>query len=208
MTSLIDVGQQPRRDTSVAVPLSVQLREATSTLHLEVERTLGLPGAIRDLAGYMRCLCRFYRLYQPLEVVLGSFGSWPAAGIEIDACAQSPRLAADLRALGMEPAALEAAPHERLPRLPDFSHALGALYVLEGSTLGAQFILPQLVAQMGTSLGGATSFFLAHGAQTAACWKHFREALDRYGVQFPEGRNGVVEGAQSTFAAIGSWMQP
>jgi heme oxygenase len=203
----MDAQRQARWNTSPAAPLSVQLREATTSLHLEVERALGLPDAIKDLGGYARCLRQFYRLYQPLEVVLGSFNNWQAAGIDIDACAQAGRLAADLRVLGVEPTTLEAAPRQSMPRLPDFAQALGALYVLEGSTLGAQFILPRLADQLGDSLDGATSFFSGHGARTRVCWKHFREALDRYGVQFPESRGDVVEGAQSTFAAIGSWMQ-
>ena len=208
MTVLINVKQKSPRDALSSVPLSVQLRERTSVLHLEVERTLGLPGAIRNLATYAHCLHQFYRLYQPLEVVLGSFSNWRAAGIDVDACAQSGKLAADLRALGIEPATLEVAPRQSQPRLPNFAHALGALYVLEGSTLGAQVILPRLAEQLGTGLGGANSFFSGHGAQTGACWKHFREALDRYGQQYPDCRGGVVEGARSTFAAIGSWMQP
>ncbi len=207
MTVLIDAEQQPLRSISLAEPLSSQLREATSTLHLHVEQILGLPGAIRQRADYVRCLSRFYGLYQPLEAMLASFHAWPAAGIDIAACTQSGKLAEDLRTLGVEAAQLETAPHRSLPLLPDFAHALGALYVLEGSTLGSQYILPRLVEQMGTQLLGATSFFFGRGAQTGRCWKHFREALDHYGLRFPENRTAVVQGAQACFGSIGIWMQ-
>ena len=193
---------------SPSAPLSFQLREGTAVLHREVETKLGLPDAITSLADYKRCLERFYQLYRPIERGFTQFTDWSGNGLDLSVRVHSFRLADDLKALGVAPLGLEDAPGSSQPILPDFAHALGAMYVIEGSTLGSQFILPQLIKVLGQQIVGADSFFRGRGAQTGAVWGAFRNSLDHYGAAHPDKTADVIDGAHSTFEAIGNWMQP
>jgi heme oxygenase len=58
-------------------------------------------------------------------------------------------------------------------RFTSAESVVGALYVLEGSTLGGQVIARQLAESIGVSPGQGASFFYGHGEQTQAHWKDF-----------------------------------
>jgi len=129
-------------------------------------------------------------------------------GIEPSGCAHSLRLAADLKALGIAALDLLDAPRSSQPLLVDFAHALGVMYVVEGSTLGSQVILPHLIDVLGDEIANAHSFFLGRGTRTGAFWSAFRISIDRYGAQHPDKKADVISGAKSAFRAISAWMQP
>jgi len=192
---------------SVPRPLSLVLRSDTEPAHKDVERRLGLPGSIQCLADYRDCLLSFYQLYRPLETEFQQFSGWSIIGLDPPNCSLSTRLAADLGALGVAVAEVRDAPPTSLPPLRDFAGALGACYVIEGSALGSQFMLPQLKKTLGNDMTGADAFFRGRGMETGAFWKSFRAALDLYGEAHPDQVSNVVSGAIDTFMAIGLWMQ-
>jgi heme oxygenase len=187
--------------------LAAQLRIQTAELHAEVERSLGLPSSITNLMDYKACLQLFYRLYRPLESSLSRFSDWAAIGVELPEQLQACRLTADLEQLGVPAFRLELAPEACLPALPNFPHALGALYVMAGSTLGSQVILRHLITVLGSEIAGADAFFRGHGEHTGARWSQFRTSLNAYGEAEPGNQPQVIEGAKATFRAIGAWMQ-
>ncbi len=195
-------------DETLCLPLSQALRKATERSHRQVELRLALPGSIRDLADYRAYLLRFYQLYRPIEVLFQGFPDWPAAGLDPAGCCLSVRLAADLQALAVSVPDIPCAPSASLPPLPDFASALGACYVMEGSALGSQFMLPHIQQAVGNLMDGADSFFRGRGIETGPYWKRFRAALDLYGDTFPEQKASVVSGAIATFETIGLWMRP
>jgi heme oxygenase len=188
--------------------LSLQLREETAELHRYAEQKLGIPAAITNLTEYGSCLESFYRLYRPLEFNFASFSQWAAVGVDLTERRHADRLASDLKALGKSPLELADAPKTSLPILTGFPDALGSLYVLEGSTLGSQFILRHLTNLLGDKIDAASSFFRGHGEQTNVRWKQFQGSLDLYGVENPGEVPLVVLGAKRTFKAIADWMQP
>jgi heme oxygenase len=96
---------------------------------------------------------------------------------------------------------------EALPPLPHFGSALGALYVVQGSTLGSQFILRYLTQLLGDQIRDADRFFHGRGSQTYEQWSRFRALLDAFGLDHPADTALVVEGAVATFRSIGEWMQ-
>jgi heme oxygenase len=189
-------------------PLSHILRVSTQLAHKEVEVRLALPGSILSLSDYQACLIRFYQLYTPMELQFKRFSEWSALGLDPLGCSISVRLAADLQALNVFVPGITCAPAISLPRLLYFANALGACYVIEGSALGSQFMLPQLQQVLGEGMTGADSFFRGRGSETAAFWKRFRAVLDLYGETHPEQVPSVVASAISTFKAIGLWMRP
>jgi heme oxygenase len=189
-------------------PLSLILRADTEAAHKDVERRLGLPDSILTLANYQTCLRNFYQLYRPLETQFLQFADWSIIGLDPPVCTLSRRLAVDLRALGVVIPDIPDAPATSLPPLRDFASALGACYVLEGSALGAQFMLPQLQKTLGNEMFVADAFFRGRGAETGSFWKRFRAALDLFGYTHPDQTSTVVSSAIDTFKSIGHWMQP
>jgi heme oxygenase len=186
--------------------LAARLREGTAAEHREVEAALALPGAIRDMDDSRAVLLRFRALYAPLCRELRAVPGWPRLGLDPEERCPVSRLDRDLSRLGA--AAPADAPAGALPRLGTFPAALGALYVVEGSTLGGQVILRDLRARLGPALGGADAFFAGHGPATGALWQAMRRTLDQFGQERPDAADEVVEAAARTFRAIGAWMAP
>ncbi len=184
------------------------LRAQTAPLHDQIEALLGLPAAICTRDDYVLWLARFLGLYEPLERALAGFPRWDTLGFASPLPRHSAWLAADLVALGADPAGVPRAPPGMLPDLPTFAHALGTLYVLEGATLGGRVILRDLVARIGVPITGATGFFGGRGQAAGPMWQSFRTALDAYGRENPGLCPDVVTGAERTFRALLAWFLP
>jgi len=196
-----DAGVGEARDT-----LSRLLRIRTAAAHGAVEASLGLPQAIDSRAGYIACLRRFHGLYRPVEARLHAFAGWSSLGIDLATRSLAARLAADLGRLHADPDACPDAPPEATPDLPTFAHALGALYVLQGSALGGPRIRRHLIETGLEEHAERCAFFGAGGADVGALWRAFRDTLDRYGRTCPDTIPAVIAGAERTFVVVGRWM--
>ena len=186
-------------------PLSAELRLQTAPLHRATEDRLGLPGAIRTRDDYTAWLARFYGFYRPIEAKLTALTSDTALFPLLQARRQTPRLRDDLLALGLDPDGQPLAPAAGLPVLPSLASALGAYYVLEGSTLGGVLILKALEARLGSTIAGATQFFGGRGKSVGPMWQSFRAELDAFGEASPAERAEAVTGAQQTFQSMLTW---
>ena len=78
--------------------------------------------------------------------------------------ARQKLIAEDLRVLGAPLPTI--ADQAYLPSIPGTAEAIGALYVMEGSTLGGQIIKKMIAKQLGTAEDHATSFFNGYGEAT------------------------------------------
>ena len=186
--------------------LSARLRRTTAPLDAKVERLLGLPGAVRNRQDYCQLLGRFLGLYEPLGQVFQRFDEWDRLGLTPAARAHAANLALDLSALGIDLSRVPRAPSRMLPNLPTFPHALGALYVLEGATLGGRVILRALEARMAGQIAGATRFLGGHGAAGGPTWQSFRATLDDFGRAQPGSCVDVLSGADRMFRANLAWF--
>lgn len=74
---------------------------------------------------------------------------------------------------------------------------LGILYVLEGSTLGAQFLLPHLQAAYELDQQGV-QYYRGRGAHTRAHWQQFSQRMNDNIIQIAD-QNLVVDGAKMAF---------
>ena len=93
----------------------------------------------------------------------------------------------------------------RLPRMNDLPALLGAMYVMEGSTLGGQFIARHVEAALHLTEGQGDAYFRGHGNQTGPMWKEFCDMLK---TRVPDSdTEAVVLSAKAMFAVFGSWMQ-
>lgn len=88
---------------------------------------------------------------------------------------------------------------------PDFQAAfLGALYVMEGSTLGGRFLAKHVASVLGLSQGEATAYFEGHGASTGAMWREVTEKIS--GIPDTSGPV-LIASAKRAFVAFGDAMR-
>ena len=117
--------------------LHARLRAATDPAHRALEAGLDWRARVATMPGYRGLLGRLYGFHAVWE---------PAIATALaDESFLAPRrrlaqLAADLGHLGVGPGAVAAFPQPDAPILAGPAAATGALYVLEGSTLGGQLI--------------------------------------------------------------------
>lgn len=87
-----------------------------------------------------------------------------------------------------------------LPPLGTWPQLLGAMYVLEGSTLGGQVISRQLAkANIPLRL-----YFSGYGDRTGPLWKAFCQLLSQAAT--PENEAEIVQSASLTFQTLATWL--
>ncbi|HYX94116.1 MAG TPA: biliverdin-producing heme oxygenase [Geodermatophilus sp.] len=175
--------------------------------HEQVETTLGLMDHDLGRDRLVAVLVRLHAFWTAAEAGLDAWAHrWPA---DAETVAWSRRrrahlFAEDLRTLGAEP---DPAPLPDLPPVEDTDHALGRLYVLEGSTLGGTFISRHLATLPTLGPDVRLGAFSPYGAETGAMWHAFRRVTrDRVATGGDAGR--VVGAARATFTALAAWCAP
>ena len=113
-------------------------------------------------------------------------------------------LESDLGALGWDGASIVRLPQcERLRAPASTAEFMGALYVVEGSTLGGIQLARALEPLVRS--GEGRSFFLGYGDRHGAMWRSFLKRLEECASSEAAG-DAVIEGAIRTFADFESWM--
>ncbi|UOG77539.1 biliverdin-producing heme oxygenase (plasmid) [Hymenobacter tibetensis] len=87
-----------------------------------------------------------------------------------------------------------------MPPLRTWPELLGALYVLEGSTLGGQVLARQL-AKAGIS---TRTYFSGYGDQTGLMWKSFCHLLGEAATEI--NQDEIVLSARRTFQHLDAWL--
>ncbi|UOB19173.1 biliverdin-producing heme oxygenase [Abyssalbus ytuae] len=82
------------------------------------------------------------------------------------------------------------------------ANALGAMYVMEGATLGGQIIVKFLSRHPWMQSIKCYNFFKSYGKETGNMWKEFIEFIEDYVEMNPEDSEKVVEGAIMAFKHI------
>jgi heme oxygenase len=184
-----------------------RLKVATRPRHEVVEARLGLMRLTSTLEGYAQALRLFYGLHHAAEKGFSRVAGWEAVGIDPRERRKTPLLEADLVRLGMSPAEVAALPDcSTLPPIDDLPSALGAMYVLEGSTLGGRYITRAVGANLGLGPGDGCSYFASYGDRVGAMWRAFGAAVDAYAADDEAVRDAVERAADATFAAVDEWF--
>ena len=176
------------------------LKEQTAAQHQAAEDSL-VPriSGIRSVADYASILHTFYGFFQPLSDLIRKH-IHPDHLPDIHERRTSELIIRDLSTLNL--------PVNNLPRttsLPDISsaaQAFGALYVMEGSTLGGRVIRKMLLQHPGLKLGEeALNFFDGYGSETGPRWLSFQKALN----QQPDA-GPIISAAKETFTHFKNWI--
>ncbi|HEY9854886.1 MAG TPA: biliverdin-producing heme oxygenase [Stenomitos sp.] len=194
------------RHASEDVIMRAMLRRATHSLHQSVERRLASLLQRDSLDGYRALLLTYYGFMPPLEDqvfrILGH-GAFPH-GYELRP--RGPLLARDLRALGLSEGVLAAVARcPDIPRIETKHQALGCLYVLEGSTLGGQFLYRHFEAKLPITPTAGGSYLYGDGPETAIRWRRFISVLDAEPAT-ETARNAAIDAACRTFRALEDWI--
>ena len=194
---------------TAAPGLRARLREATADIH---ERLHGHPGLGAAASGvmarddYRQLLIRLWGFHKAFEIALEAAVGSLRLDIELAARARAPMLEEDLRALGLSAGEIAALPRcDQVFRPRDGAEFFGALYVVEGSTLGGLHIARALSGLFGGAEGEGRRFFLGYGARHGAMWRGFLEQLDAFAGDEAD-ELAAVAGAVRTFADFETWM--
>ena len=193
-----------------------RLREETRVEHEATEALMPLGGDELSLALYVRTL----RVLLPL---ISSWERWAEAAAPEDlrevvrVRRRSPLLRVDLEVLTRNGAG-DGAGAEGMPvpwdtvtgitaeegREASRALFLGALYVMEGSTLGGRFLARHVEKVLGLEPGRGDAYFQGHGERTAGLWK---EITAEIGDVPEEWSPLVVASARRTFGAFGEVLR-
>lgn len=179
------------------------LKIETAKNHQEIETKMSFMKPDLSFAEYTDQLKRFYGFY-------AGFESQVSTNLEISALIDwGARKKVQL--IEQDLAALDFLQTEKLstwqPLQSVNSNAeiLGALYVIEGSTLGGQFIFLNLKKTLNLSAERGASFFAGYGSKTGQMWRSFVEVLDSH-VLSKEDKLVALKSAQNTFDEFGEWL--
>ena len=182
-----------------------RLRHLTNDLHISVERHFDLVGRHWTRESYRWLLERLWGFHAPLEAALVRLDWQSTVIVPAERCKRA-WLEADLLHLGMNPASVAGLETCRnLPAMQNVHDGLGALYVLEGATLGGQVILRALQTALNISPLAGGRFFASHDKATGAMWRSYLNALEDAG-SAPNAAGAIERAALATFTAFDRWF--
>ena len=177
--------------------LAQHIKSRTAGAHRRVEGLLDVDAPGFDADAWRAMLGALHRVVAPLEAQLTALPALRAWLPDWDARRRAHLLAADLEALGVEPP-----PALPVARFDSLGAALGAAYVLEGSTLGGRVILARLTPRMGPLLALSDRYHRRPDAGVA--WRTFLQRLNAFGAEHPTRHAACVLAANETFTTFES----
>jgi heme oxygenase len=176
-----------------------RLRQETRSAHGELDETLHLIDRLSSIRQRANVLAGYHRFHHAAEAAIAPFlGAIP--DLDFAARRRSRLIAEGMGILGQEMLPDQAT----IPGISTQSEAFGALYVLEGSSLGGRVILKEL-KRRGASLKGL-GFLDPYGFNTGPRWRSFLAILERE-VDSAERQSDAVTGALNTFAFAKSCLR-
>lgn len=175
-----------------------RLRDDTRALHEQVEAATDLERRCTSLDSYRDLLARTAAYLRAIEPVLAGF-AWDEVGLDLSPRLRLRLVERDLAALGGAPVVATATAYA--PR--SLAEAIGALYVLEGSTLGGRFIERTLARTLGIDPSSGAAYFHGHGETTGAMWKEFKARADAWCGDDESRYAAALHGATKTFEDFG-----
>lgn len=185
--------------------LRARLRTETHDIHVALERALNLLNPALTFADYSQILERFYGYYAPLERALRQLPAPSAWRQLMSQRWKTAALEADLNHLGARTNEVERLPQAaNLPPMANHADAMGALYVVEGSTLGGAVLSRHFADRFGLSRDRGLAFLNVYGDRTGEMWQRYLAALMPYDNAHDAER--VVAAAKATFLSLADWL--
>ena len=179
-------------------PILARLRAETRPYHDAVEQNefnQALAAGTPSAAATAQFLAKMYGFLQPYEAQLRQHADELGPAWEI---AERQRAHLILEDLAVPASELPLCP--AMPPLATLPQLLGAMYVLEGSTLGGQV----LARQLAKADIGLRRYFIGYGERTGPRWKAFCQLLADAAT--PDREDAIVQSAIHTFQHLATWL--
>lgn len=182
------------------------LRTQTTPCHKALEQNsystalMAHEVGIEDYSIYLQKLYGFVKPYenQVFSIVRELFA-------DIESRRKTLLLESDLAALGFSAEQIAALPVYNYAMPANIAQALGAMYVLEGSTLGGNIIYKRLNHLIGIDENTNGKYFTAYGHESGIKWKTFIETFADYSVT-NNVQTEVINSAIATFTNMDKWL--
>lgn len=180
--------------------LADNLKDQTLTYHQQLEKKLVAQiKGLQTTTDYLQLLQLFYGYFGGLEDRIKLFINQAQLPDQADR-RKTEAIAKDITALGGHP--VSKATGDALPEINNAAQAFGALYVIEGSTLGGSIISKMISGKLG--LNNGLSFFNSYGENTHQMWASFKDVLNE---QPSETETTITEAANNTFLKFKNWIE-
>jgi heme oxygenase (biliverdin-IX-beta and delta-forming) len=182
--------------------LSEELKESTRAVHAALEKKLiGHIRRVKTRNDYAHLLCLLFGYYHSLEQSLHQHLDTESIE-DLDKRRKSELLLSDLQALSFtnRPALCD-----DIPPIHSVAEAMGAMYVLEGSTLGGAIIANMIEKQIPADSAVHFSFFRCYGDQRMPMWQSFKTHLEK--IDSDAEKKAVLASAHLTFTKFHNWIE-
>jgi heme oxygenase len=182
-----------------------QLRHETRQEHHDLEKALDLFFAQFNVTDYGNLLVKFFVFHVAFDAYLavkGLEGS-SAEKFYLDGRSKKNWLAQDMDFMGIDNVVdIRKLSHDDFAiLLPSTEHIWGAIYVIEGSTLGGEILARHFTKTLGLFPEAGLRFFTAYGAETNAKWNETIRQLESLAKQDVRHAN-IIVGAKRTFGFL------
>ena len=190
----------PLERTELSSPIMTRLREGTAPAHARVDALVDLPRL--NLERYRRLLSGLRAAHRAVERELQGHGCTLARfGYDLNERSKLCWLDEDLSVIGHWD---EGGPSQCAAyRLADPAAAFGAVYVLEGATLGGSVIARHVMPALSLTEDAGCRFFMGYGARTGEFWRGTAAAIAAHAAEAGgDSPARMVSAAQQTFGLL------
>ncbi len=186
--------------------IMLRLRQETRPNHDAVEKASHSHKIMDNsltVEDYKKLIVVNYRFHEVMEPFLAENLNGAKEDIKFDNRHKTPLLKQDLLDLGYSEEEIANWPKWELGfELPNEEAALGAMYVLEGATLGGAVIKKQLANNQNLTHIEEMHYYGCYGREIGEQWKSFGAYLANRVEQKPDTGDAVVQAAKDTFESL------
>jgi heme oxygenase len=181
-----------------------KIKEATLTYHQQTEKVLvGKMKSMRSKQDYIDLLTAFYSYFGGLEQHIERYIN-ASNLVNYNDRRKTAALIDDLKALGGNIPPI--AQGNDLPEIDNYLQAFGALYVIEGSTLGGKIISKMIQQHLHINDDAGLSFFNSYGDKMQDMWDSFKAILNSVAAT-PADEEIILQAANQTFIKFKAWLE-
>jgi heme oxygenase len=202
MNQLVTATQESH---NVLGNLRDRLRHETRQEHQDLEKALDLLSAQFNITDYRNLLAKFFAFHIAFDAYLAvkAHQGISAAKFYLEGRSKQNGLAQDMSFLGVDEVPdIRQLSHDDFARLlPTTEHIWGAIYVIEGSTLGGEILARHFTKTLGLFPDAGLRFFTAYGSETKAKWSETLLQLEAVAKQDVQHAN-IIIGATRMFGFL------
>lgn len=186
--------------------LREKLKVYTQGFHNQLEKSVvgkQLAQGTVSKENYLSYLQSLYTIHRTIETVADQFLQFYTLGLDLSLHKRAPLLHKDITLLGGEcPMFLSSFFEDKFSLPLSFEKLVGMLYVLEGSTMGGQYLAKSLAHIKDTNGISCTHYFQSYGLQTQRRWGEYCDFLSRFETHFGEKNLEVILGASALYLLL------